>query len=146
VRQLLEGQRPRQDPSRLRPFQNRVQTSQLFLTSKSLEITAGLQASNKDECMSLLDQGEATVTTLDAGQIFIGGRYNSLVPIAQEVLPDNMLDYYAVAVVKKETLPDVRSLFDLRGTRACFAGVETIAGWVVPIYTVGPPLQQPHKI
>jgi melanoma-associated antigen p97 len=118
----------------------------LFLTSKSLEITAGLQASNKDECMSLLDQGEATVTTLDAGQIFIGGRYNSLVPIAQEVLPDNMLDYYAVAVVKKETLPDVRSLFDLRGTRACFAGVETIAGWVVPIYTVGPPLKQPHKI
>ncbi|CAH1375090.1 unnamed protein product [Tenebrio molitor] len=94
------------------------------------------QASNKDECMSLLDQGEATVTTLDAGQIFIGGRYNSLVPIAQEVLPDNMLDYYAVAVVKKETLPDVRSLFDLRGTRACFAGVETIAGWVVPIYTL----------
>lgn len=86
--------------------------------------------------MSLLDQEKATLTTLDAGEVFIGGRYNSLVPIAQEVLEEGLQYYYAVAAIKKGTLTHVQSLFDLRGVKACFAGVETYAGWVVPIYTV----------
>lgn len=86
--------------------------------------------------MQFLDEGKATLTTLDAGEVFVGGRYNSLVPIAQEVLENGAQFYYSVAVVKKDTLPNVRSLFDLRGTKACFANVETFAGWVIPIYTV----------
>lgn len=45
-----------------------------------------MQALNKDECMQLLDEEKATMTTLDAGEVFIGGRYHSLVPIAQEIL------------------------------------------------------------
>lgn len=36
--------------------------------------------------MELLDEEKATMTTLDAGEIYVGGRYHSLVPIAQEVL------------------------------------------------------------
>nr|CAD7458026.1 unnamed protein product [Timema tahoe] len=43
--------------------------------------------------------------------------------------------YHAVAVVKKGgTMADVRSLHDLRGKRACFAEVGTLAGWVIPIF------------
>ncbi|RZC33632.1 melanotransferrin, partial [Asbolus verrucosus] len=95
-----------------------------------------IQAFNKDECMSLLDEEKATITTLDAGEVFIGGRFNSLVPIAQEVLDDGSRYYYAVAAIKKGTLSHVQSLHDLRGVQACFAGVETFAGWVVPIYTL----------
>ncbi|XP_044266677.1 melanotransferrin [Tribolium madens] len=95
-----------------------------------------LQAFDKEECMSLLDQEKATLTTLDAGEVFVGGRYNSLVPIGQEVLEGGLQHYYAVAAVKKGTLTHVNSLFDLRGVKACFAGVETFAGWVVPIYTL----------
>lgn len=43
------------------------------------------QASNKDECMYLIDRELADITLLDAGEVFVGGRYNSLVPIMREV-------------------------------------------------------------
>lgn len=46
---------------------------------------------------------------------------------------------YAVAVVKKGDLPAVRpgeGLHGLRGAKACFPRVGTLAGWVIPIYTV----------
>ena len=43
------------------------------------------QGSSKEDCMSLLDQEQGDITTLDAGEVFIGGRYHSLVPILQEV-------------------------------------------------------------
>lgn len=108
---------------------------QIRVGYKSVKIDCH-QAFNKDECMVLLDQENATMTTLDAGMIFNGGRYHSLVPIAQEVLDGGFKHYYAVAVVKKGSLPDVRTLFDLRYKKACFAGVETFAGWILPINTV----------
>jgi ABC-type phosphate/phosphonate transport system, periplasmic component len=44
--------------------------------------------------------------------------------------------YYSVAVIKKNTLPGVQTLHDLRGKKACFAGVGTLAGWVIPVYKV----------
>lgn len=43
------------------------------------------QGANKDDCMSLLDQEHGDITSLDAGEVFIGGRYHSLIPILQEV-------------------------------------------------------------
>jgi ABC-type phosphate/phosphonate transport system substrate-binding protein len=48
----------------------------------------------------------------------------------------NQRSYYAVAVIKKGTLADVQTLQDLRGKKACFAGVGTLAGWVIPVYKV----------
>jgi len=35
--------------------------------------------------MYLIDRELADVTLLDAGEVFVGGRYNSLVPFMQEV-------------------------------------------------------------
>lgn len=95
-----------------------------------------VQAYNKNECIRLLDEEKATLTTLDAGAVFNAGRYYSLVPIAQELLEGGFNYYYAVAVIKKGTLDDVSSLYQLRGRKACFAGVETFAGWILPINTV----------
>ncbi|KAG5888584.1 hypothetical protein JTB14_029880 [Gonioctena quinquepunctata] len=109
--------------------------NQIQVGYKTIKIEC-YQASNKDECMQLLDEEKATVTTLDAGAIFMGGRYHSLVPIAQEVLEGGHTYYYAVAVVKKGTFAYVNSLHQMRGRRVCFAGVETFAGWVLPIYTL----------
>lgn len=103
--------------------------------SKTIKIEC-VQAANKEECMELLDQEKATMTTLDAGSVFVGGRYHSLVPIAQEVFEGGQSHYFSVAVVKKGGLPDVFSLYHLRGQKACFPGVETFAGWVLPINTV----------
>ena len=94
------------------------------------------QAFNKEECMTLLDEEKADLTTLDAGEVFVGGRYHSLVPIMQEVYENQMSYQYSVAVIKKGTLLNVYSLRDLRGKKACFAGVGTLAGWIAPIYHV----------
>lgn len=86
--------------------------------------------------MTMLDHEKAQITTLDAGEVFIAGRYHSLVPIMQEIYESGVNYQYAVAVVKKASLPDVQSLNDLRRKKACFAGVGTLAGWVIPINTV----------
>ena len=95
-----------------------------------------LRAFNKEECMALLDKEKAHMTSLDAGDVFVGGRYHSLVPIMQEIYENNVNYQYAVAVIKKNSLSEVQHIRDLRGKKACFAGVGTLAGWVTPIYTV----------
>lgn len=94
------------------------------------------QAFSKDECMTLLDEEKVHVTTLDAGEVFIGGRYHSLIPIMQEVYEGGFNTFYSVAVIKKNTLQDVTSLRDLRGKSACFPNVGSLAGWVKPIHVV----------
>lgn len=50
------------------------------------------QGSSKDDCMATLDQEHGDVTTLDAGEVFVGGRYHSLIPILQEVSISIRLD------------------------------------------------------
>lgn len=74
--------------------------------------------------------------SLDAGEVFIAGRYNSLIPIMQEAFDGGFTNYYAVAVVKQGTIPEVTSIRDLRGKKACFSEVGSQAGWTIPIYTV----------
>lgn len=36
--------------------------------------------------MTLLDEEKSHITLVDAGEVFVGGRYHSLVPIMQERL------------------------------------------------------------
>lgn len=86
--------------------------------------------------MVLLDEEKVTLTSLDAGEVFVAGRFHSLIPIAQEVSQAGLTSHYAVAVVKKNTLADVNSLRDLKGKKACFANVGTMAGWIIPVHTV----------
>lgn len=112
-----------------------VNNSRSYLRQDFLEVQCK-QAFNKDDCMTLLDEEKAHITLVDAGEVFVGGRYHSLVPIMQERLIGGQNFYFAVAVVKKGTLLDVSHLSHLRGKRACFAGVGTQAGWVIPIYTM----------
>ncbi|XP_076249399.1 transferrin 2 [Calliopsis andreniformis] len=92
------------------------------------------QASSKEECMTLLDQEKAQITTLDPGEIFIAGRYHSLIPIMQEIYESGVNYQYAVAVIKKGSLTDVQNLHDLKGKKACFAGLGTLAGWIIPVH------------
>ncbi|XP_032675278.1 melanotransferrin isoform X1 [Odontomachus brunneus] len=94
------------------------------------------QAFNKEECITLLEHDEAHITTLDAGEVFLAGRYHSLIPIMQEIYEGDINYQYAVAVIKSDSLLDVQSLHDLRGKKACFAGVGTLASWVIPINTL----------
>ncbi|KAK7603014.1 hypothetical protein V9T40_003013 [Parthenolecanium corni] len=94
------------------------------------------QASNKKDCMTLLDQEIADITSLDAGDVFLGGRYHSLLPILQEIYPGDEKYFYSVAVIKKNSLTDVYNLHNLRNRKACFPSVGSLAGWVIPIETL----------
>jgi hypothetical protein len=42
--------------------------------------------------MTYLDEEKAHVTSLDAGEVFVAGRYHSLIPIMHEVY-SGMYDY-----------------------------------------------------
>lgn len=89
-----------------------------------------------DACIKMIDAEKAHIMSLDAGEVFIAGRYFSLIPIMQETLEGGLSNYYAVAVVKTNTLPDVHHIRDLKNKKACFPYVGSQAGWNVPIYTV----------
>lgn len=89
-----------------------------------------------DECIKMIDAEKAHIMSLDAGEVFIAGRYFSLIPILQEQLEGGLSNYYAVAVVKANTLHDVHHIRDLRNKKACFSYVGSQAGWNIPVYTV----------
>ncbi|CAI6351931.1 unnamed protein product [Macrosiphum euphorbiae] len=91
---------------------------------------------NKDDCMMKLENNAADILSLDAGEVYVGGRYNGLIPLMQQIFEDGSTEYYSVALIKKNTLEDVYNLGDLKGKKACFAGVGTQAGWNVPINTL----------
>lgn len=47
-----------------------------------------MQYSNKGECMKLVDENSVkhpNLMSVDAGEVFVGGRYHSLVPILHEI-------------------------------------------------------------
>ena len=98
---------------------------------------------SKDECLRLIDDASnfrnPNIMTVDAGEVFVGGRYHSLVPILKEVYPRRDGGYgtvdfhHSVAVVKKGTMRNLETMADLRGVRACFPGVSSLAGWTMPI-------------
>lgn len=89
-----------------------------------------------DECIKFIDGEKAHIMSLDAGEVFIAGRYFSLIPIMQETLEGGLGNYYATAVIQKNALPDVHHISNLRGKKACFSYVGSQAGWNVPIHTV----------
>ncbi|XP_017135642.1 melanotransferrin [Drosophila miranda] len=94
------------------------------------------KAYSADECIHHIDREKAHITSLDAGDVFTAGRYNSLIPIMQEKLEGGFQEYQSVAVIKKGALSDVTSLHGLRNKRACFPWVGSLAGWIVPIHTL----------
>uniref|UniRef100_A0A0K2UG72 Melanotransferrinlike [Bombus impatiens] n=1 Tax=Lepeophtheirus salmonis TaxID=72036 RepID=A0A0K2UG72_LEPSM len=91
---------------------------------------------NKNECMRVIDENRPThpnFMRLEAGDVFNGGRYHSLLPILKEVYEQG--DFVtSVAVVKSDTLLNVQHFEDLRGVHACFSGVGNMAGWTIPIH------------
>ncbi|XP_026754449.2 melanotransferrin [Galleria mellonella] len=97
------------------------------------------QGFDTEECMSLVDQGKASLLGLDAGEVYVAGRFHSLVPIAQELYGEGEPYQYSVAVVKRGSLPDIQpgaGLYALRGVKACFPNVGALAGWVMPVHVL----------
>lgn len=93
-----------------------------------------VQADDKDSCMRLIEDQKADLVLIDPGEVYISGRYHSLVPILYEQYgPNNRTGYFAVSVVKTDSQSYIRDLKDLRGKKACFPGVGQLGGWVLPI-------------
>lgn len=116
-------------------FTNAIERDRAMFEEAFLNVSCHL-AFNTDECIQLIDSEKAHMMSLDAGEVFIAGRYHSLVPIMQEAFEGGFTNYHAVAVVKTGTLPDVTSIHHLRGKKACFSEVGSQAGWTIPIFTV----------
>uniref|UniRef100_A0A1B0AR72 Transferrin-like domain-containing protein n=1 Tax=Glossina palpalis gambiensis TaxID=67801 RepID=A0A1B0AR72_9MUSC len=95
-----------------------------------------LMAFSADECIHHIDREKAHITTLDAGDVFTAGRYNSLIPIMEEKFEGGFTNYHSVAVIKSGTVLDVTSIKHLRQKKACFPWVGSLAGWIVPIYVL----------
>lgn len=94
-------------------------------------------ASDKDQCMSLVDDERADMVLLDPGEIAVAGRHHSLIPImAERYGPSRTeLGKFSVAIVKKRNM-SIQSLADLYGKRACFSGVSHMASWTLPLSTL----------
>ncbi|XP_036670946.3 transferrin 2 [Drosophila suzukii] len=93
-------------------------------------------AYSADECIHHIDREKAHITSLDAGDVFTAGRYNSLIPIMQEKLEGGFAEYQSVAVIKKGSLQELNNLHDMRNKRVCFPWVGSLAGWIVPVHTL----------
>ncbi|XP_017070942.1 melanotransferrin [Drosophila eugracilis] len=93
-------------------------------------------AYSADECIHHIDREKAHITSLDAGDVFTAGRYNSLIPIMQEKLEGGFSEYQSVAVIKKGSLPNFNNLHDMRNKKVCFPWVGSLAGWIVPVHTL----------
>ena len=50
---------------------------------------------------------------------------------SREIYENNEDFVYSLAVVKKDTLPYVNTMNDLRGLKACFPKVGSLQGWTI---------------
>ncbi|KAK8379650.1 hypothetical protein O3P69_019551 [Scylla paramamosain] len=101
--------------------------------NKPLSSLDCIQVMSHEECMLHLDQRKADLVALNPNEIFIGGRYHSLVPLMKESYDGGRKNYYSVAITHKGNLTHMRSLHDLKGKVACFPSVASMGGWVIPI-------------
>ncbi|CAH8588496.1 unnamed protein product [Schistosoma margrebowiei] len=92
-----------------------------------------LQANSTIDCMKLIKDGYADMVTLEAGDLYIAGKYFDLVPIVSENYGNGPF-YYAVAIVEKVN-PGLL-ISNWRHRRTCHSGVGKAAGWIIPLNTV----------
>nr|KAG5687663.1 hypothetical protein BaRGS_027555 [Batillaria attramentaria] len=86
---------------------------------------------NTTTCMEMIQQGDADLINLDAGDVYIAGRRFGLVPIAAEDYGDMSMKFKVVAVARKTD--KYTTLFNMKGKRACQPGIGRGDGWIVPL-------------
>ncbi|RWS06598.1 Transferrin-like protein, partial [Dinothrombium tinctorium] len=82
-------------------------------------------------CMKSINEGNADLVVLDAGDIYRAGHNYNLMPIIAEQYDLNDTSYYVVAIAKQSD-KDTDLLY-LKGKRSCHTGFNEAAGWVMPI-------------
>ncbi|XP_076331055.1 transferrin-like [Tachypleus tridentatus] len=87
---------------------------------------------DKLDCMYIILNRQADLVNVAPEEVYIGGRYFSLVPVAMEATAyEKSYTYRAAAVVRKDL--ELRNLADLRNKSSCHGTFSDVVGWHVPI-------------
>jgi melanoma-associated antigen p97 len=97
-----------------------------------------IKATDKFDCFKKIFEDKADLMSADAGEVYTAGKYYNLLPISSEIYSSGITqpeysDYYAVAVVKKNSGMSINTL---QGSNSCHGGVGTSSGWNMPISTL----------
>lgn len=85
-------------------------------------------------CKTAVKNNDADLAILDSLDTYKAYNNDGLIAIAAEDEGQGNVEYYAVAVVKKDFCADANvTLKSLQGKNACFTGYQRTAGWVVPV-------------
>ncbi|KAL7062318.1 hypothetical protein AAHC03_01132 [Spirometra sp. Aus1] len=85
------------------------------------------------QCMGFIRDGFVDMMSVEAGDLYVAGRYFDLVPIVNENYGVGPF-YYAVAVVRKVN-PDIL-ISNWKYRRLCQSGVGRASGWIIPLNIV----------
>lgn len=86
------------------------------------------------KCLETVRDNGADIITLDGGFVDKAKKHYNLKPIVSELYGNLGGSYYAVAVVRKNSL--YKSFADLRGAKSCHTGYDRTAGYNAPLYTL----------
>ncbi|XP_055328376.1 LOW QUALITY PROTEIN: melanotransferrin-like [Paramacrobiotus metropolitanus] len=83
----------------------------------------------KPECASAIENGEADITTMEAGELFFAGNLQGIIPIAIEE-SGGRSSKDAVVLIRRNT---VSSIGELRNRSLCSPSATSLAGFTIPV-------------
>ncbi|KAF5286393.1 hypothetical protein FQA39_LY16313 [Lamprigera yunnana] len=89
---------------------------------------------NISECLKTIRDNGADIITVDGQWVDKAKKHYNLKPIVSEMYGSLGGSYYAVAVVRKNSL--YKSFADLRGAKSCHSGYGKTAGYNAPLFTL----------
>ncbi|KAB0802851.1 hypothetical protein PPYR_05037 [Photinus pyralis] len=89
---------------------------------------------NVKKCLETVRDNGADIITVDGGFVDQGKKHYNLKPILSEMYGSMGDSYYAVAVVRKNSL--YKSFGDLRGAKSCHTAIGRTAGYNAPLHTL----------
>eukprot|EP00210_Caulerpa_lentillifera_P001840 g1769.t1 len=142
---LLEGAAPEAsgNDTRLRAIYCAHTDEEMELCTRTLNVEAEIgpeidwrcvQFDTIEQCLEAIEDGAADWRTVSGFDAYVGfARYNLTSVIAENGTLGNGLDYYSVALVRKDFCNENTTLADLQGTRSCHTGYRKNAGWDIPV-------------
>ncbi|KAK4883705.1 hypothetical protein RN001_007024 [Aquatica leii] len=86
------------------------------------------------DCLKIIRDNGADIITVDGAFVDKAKKHYNLKPIVSELYGPLGGSYYAVAVVRKNSL--YKSFADLKGAKSCHTGFGRTAGYYAPLYTL----------
>ncbi|KAJ8317042.1 hypothetical protein KUTeg_004946 [Tegillarca granosa] len=111
---------------------NKCEMMMMAFKARDLQPTLDcVLGANVQNCMKMIQDGDADLMALDAGDVYLAGRKFGLKPFASEDYGNMNSSFHVVAVARKRD--SEMTLFNLKQRRACLAGIGRGDGWIVPV-------------